>query len=117
MIKSELLYIDHIISAIVAIESFVKGYSDSDFSKDKMRYDAILHNLQTMAESTQRLSEKTKTKYSHIAWRDISGFRNILVHEYLEGIDPEIIWSIITNELSILKEAMLIEANQCKQKE
>jgi uncharacterized protein with HEPN domain len=63
MIKSQLLYIEHFV--------------------DRMRYDAIPRNLQTMSEATQRLSQETKNRYQHISWRDIAGFRNILVHDYL----------------------------------
>ena len=31
--------------------------------------------------------------------RSISGFRNILVHDYLGGIDIELIWQVIEKEL------------------
>ena len=74
-----------------------------------MRLDAVLHNLQIMAESTKKLPVDIKEKYPEIRWRCIVGFRNIVVHEYLEGIDNEIIWKIICNELSPLKKAMIEE--------
>lgn len=59
-----------------------------------MRYDAILRNLQTMAEATQRLPEEFKNRYPNIPWKDISGFRNILVHDYLGDLDDEIVETI-----------------------
>jgi len=40
-----------------------------------------------MAESTQRLSEDLKAKAPEVDWRALSGFRNVLVHDYLGGID------------------------------
>ncbi|GBF52998.1 nucleotidyltransferase [Microcystis sp. 0824] len=49
--------------------------------------DAIIRRLQTLAESTQRLSEELKANIPDVDWRNISGFRNILVHDYLGGID------------------------------
>jgi uncharacterized protein with HEPN domain len=52
-----------------------------------MVQDAIVRRLQTIAESTQRLSDNLKQKNSDVNWRSISGFRNILVHDYLGGID------------------------------
>ncbi|WP_456471937.1 HepT-like ribonuclease domain-containing protein [Methanocaldococcus sp.] len=39
-----------------------------------------------------------KDKYPQIPWKRIIGFRNILIHKYF-GIDYEIIWFIIRNEL------------------
>lgn len=109
MNKSEALYINHIVDAINNIEDFVKGCNFSSFSNDRMRYDAVLRNLQTMAEATQKLNLETKNRAPHVPWRDISGFRNILVHDYLDGIDSEIIWSVIFKELPVLKSFMLQE--------
>jgi uncharacterized protein with HEPN domain len=43
-----------------------------------------------MAESSQRLSESTKLIAPDVAWRSISGFRNIMVHDYL-GLDLDVI--------------------------
>jgi uncharacterized protein YutE (UPF0331/DUF86 family) len=37
----------------------------------------------------------------------MSGFRNILVHDYLEDIDEEIIMNVIKNKLPELKLAIL----------
>lgn len=60
-----------------------------------------------MSESSQRLSEQAKGKCPEIDWRSISGFRNILVHDYLGGIDNELIWQVIKQELPLLKAALL----------
>jgi uncharacterized protein with HEPN domain len=38
----------------------------------------------------------------HIAWRAVSDFRNILAHQY-HGIDYDIVWSVIVNDLPPLK--------------
>lgn len=72
-----------------------------------MRYDAILRNLQTITESLQRLPQSIKDLYPGIPWRDVAGFRNIIVHDYLDGIDKDILWTIITSELPAIKQVML----------
>ena len=116
MNKSEALYITHIIDSINAIEEFVKDCDLPKFANDRMRYDATVRNLQTMAEASQKLTHTTKNCYPQIPWNDISGFRNILVHDYLEGIDSEIIWSVIFKELPILKSCMLKEITKITSK-
>jgi uncharacterized protein with HEPN domain len=63
-----------------------------------------------MAESSQRLSADTKKKYPEIPWKNISGFRNILVYGYL-GVDLDIIWSVVAQELPNL-EIVLTKINQ-----
>ena len=67
--------------------------------------DAVLRNLQTLAESTQRLSEAIKYGEQGVPWRAISGFLIVLVHGYL-GIDLEMVWSVIENDLSELSSAI-----------
>jgi uncharacterized protein with HEPN domain len=67
--------------------------------------DAVLRNLQTMAESTQKLSAASKALHPHIPWSEISGFRSVLVHDYL-GLDLEIIWGIMNTEVPELKSAV-----------
>ena len=104
--KDPLIYADHILKSILQIEEYVLGCSKDDFSKDKMRYDAVLRNLQLMAESTQRLPQELKSTYPKVPWKDVSGFRNILVHDYLGNLDEDIIWSIITRELVHIKRAV-----------
>ena len=72
---------------------------------------ATLRELQELAESSQRLSDEIKGHHPEIPWRDISGFRNIVVHDYL-GLNVFKIWGIIERDLPFLRktiEAMLIE--------
>lgn len=104
--KNPLVYVDHILQSILYIEEYVGDCNRETFSKERMRYDAILRNLQTMAEATQRLPDEFKKNYPDIPWKDISGFRNILVHDYLGDLDDDIVWSIINHELDPIKKAM-----------
>lgn len=46
-----------------------------------MVQDAVLRNLQVLAESTQRLSDDFKLQHSEIEWYKIADLRNILVHD------------------------------------
>ena len=74
--------------------------------------DAVVRNLQVLAESTQRISDRVKTNYPDTEWQAISGFRNILVHDYL-GLDLNLIWSVVQKRLPPLRleiEKMLEDA-------
>lgn len=64
-----------------------------------------MRNLQTMAEASQRLSASIQSAAPEIPWRAIAGFRNILVHDYL-GIDAEVIWRVVADELTPLGVAL-----------
>ena len=63
--------------------------------------------LQRLSEATQRLPDDLKKKHPEINWRAITGFRNILVHDYLaDHIDIETIVDVIENDLPDLHRAV-----------
>lgn len=78
-------YALHILDAIAKIRRI---QTRGDLTLDDVLYDATLRNLQTLSEATQLLPDEKKAVYPAIPWREISGFRNILVHNYLGSIDP-----------------------------
>ncbi|MDN5882670.1 MAG: DUF86 domain-containing protein [Nitrosospira sp.] len=47
-----------------------------------------------------------KRQYSAIPWKQISGFRNILVHNHLGQIDSETIVLVLNQHLPALKAAV-----------
>ena len=57
--KSDEVYLRHILECINRIEEDVAGGRDQ-FLASHMAQDAVLRNLQTPGESTQRLSEPLK---------------------------------------------------------
>lgn len=103
--KDDMLYLIHIGECIGRIETYLSGRTKEEFMATTLLQDAVLRNLQTLAESTQRISDALKSSHQGIDWYRISGFRNILVHDYL-GVDIERIWNILENDLPGLKEAI-----------
>lgn len=73
---------------------------------DEVLFDAALRNLQTLSEATQMLPDELKAHFPAIPWREISGFRNILVHNYLGDIDPLTVSVVITTHLQAIEECM-----------
>lgn len=104
MNKDDTVYLRHILECIRRIEEdMVEGRER--FMESHTPQDAVLRNLQVMAESTQRLSETTKATRPGVEWRKIAAFRNILVHDYL-GIDLETVWDITQRDVPELKQAV-----------
>jgi uncharacterized protein with HEPN domain len=100
--KDDKLYLLHISECLDRIDRYVSE-GEEQFMKDTKTQDAVLRNLQVMAESTQRLSSELKLAHPEVDWRGIAGFRNILVHDYL-GISLTRIWEIIEGPLKKLKD-------------
>ncbi len=100
--KDDKLYLIHILESINKIDSYTSGLDFASFMKKTIVQDAVLRNLQVLAESTQRLSDEFKLRHPDIEWYKIAGLRNILVHDYL-GIDLETLWVTVSRKLQELK--------------
>jgi len=75
------------------------------FDASRLVQDAVIRNLQTLAESSQRLSTEIKGTEPQIPWRELSGFRNVIVHGYL-GIDLGAVWLVVEQDLPALTDAV-----------
>lgn len=96
-------YALHVLDAIEKIRRIQRR---GDLRDDDILYDAALRNLQTLFEATQRLPDAIKAHYPMIPWREISGFRNILVHDYLGTIDATVIAQVIDERIPDLEQAV-----------
>jgi len=77
----------------------------SRFDASRLVQDAVIRNLQTLAESSQRLSSEIKATEPQIPWRELAGFRNVIVHGYL-GVDLGAVWLVVEQDLPALVEAV-----------
>ena len=99
--KDDTPYLAHIHECLERIERYASGGRDSFFS-DTLIQDAVIRNLQTLAESSRRLSSTLQEEHREIDWKNIAGLRNVLVHDYL-GLDLEQIWLIVETDLPPLR--------------
>ena len=81
------------------------GGERARFDRSRLVQDAVIRNLQTLAESSQRLSTEIKLTEPAIPWRELSGFRNVIVHGYL-GVDLGAVWLVVEQDLPGLSEAL-----------
>lgn len=102
--KDDSVYVVHMLDCLQRIDEYVE--SKEQFYSSRLVQDAVVRNLQVMAESSQRLADEIKKTYPDIPWKGISGFRNILVHDYL-GVDLDMIWSVVEQDLPKLKQALM----------
>jgi len=102
-------YARHILDAVARIRRIeLRGR----IGEDEVLYDATLRNLQTLSEATQLLPDDLKSRHPQIPWREISGFRNILVHNDLGAIDAATVTRVVEQHLAPLEasvRAMLAE--------
>jgi len=103
-VKDDRLYVHHVLDCVHRIGRYSQNGKEA-FCESELVQDAVLRNLQTLAESTQRISEQLKARHPEVDWRAISGFRNVLVHDYL-GINLARVWEIVSVLLPLLGSQM-----------
>lgn len=89
--KSDLVYLEHIETCLNSIISYVDDLTETDFMHQSMVQDACIRQFEVMGEATKRLSMAFRESYPHIPWRQIAGFRDRLIHDYL-NVDLTLVW-------------------------
>ena len=64
----------------------------------------MIREFEIIGEAVGKLPDEITRQRPDIEWQDIKDFRNLLVHEYF-GVDMEIVWKVIQNDLPPLLEA------------
>lgn len=96
------LYLLHIEERIQRIERCI-GEGRDAFMDSEMAQDAVIRNFEVIGEATKQVSPPLRERFPDIAWRQMAGFRDVLIHNYM-GIDLEEVWNTVTNDLPVLKE-------------
>jgi uncharacterized protein with HEPN domain len=97
------LYLHDIVDAADAIQRFLQGISRETFLEDELRQSAVLQKLIVIGEAAGHLSDLFRSNHPEIAWQDITGFRNIAVHQYF-AVNREIVWVTATGDVPQLLE-------------
>lgn len=99
------LYVGDIKESCEAIFAYVQGYDFEHFAEDRKTYSAVIREFEIIGEAVKHLPSEMTLLHEDIAWRDIKDFRNLLIHQYF-GVDFEIVWNTVKNDLPPLYEAI-----------
>ena len=90
--------IRHIIAASEKAFEITHGLKRSDIEQDNVLGLALIRLLEIIGEAAAGLSEQTRNNHPEIAWRQMSGMRNRLIHGYFD-IDLDTVWETVTTQL------------------
>jgi uncharacterized protein with HEPN domain len=93
------------LEAITAIERHQDG-DKAAFERDELCQAWFLRHLQIVGEAARALPAEVRKLAPEIPWPKIIGMRNVLVHGYFD-IDTDIVWQAVTNDVPLLKPAIL----------
>ena len=108
------MHLDFIREAIGRIEEYTRQ-GEAYFMVHHLEQDAVIYNLQTIAEASKDLPNNAKKAHPEISWNALIGFRNLVIHEYLK-VDPAKVWRIVSDDLPLLKIAIASISKACESK-
>lgn len=108
-LKNDLLYLLRMIEACEKIRLYAASFlsaSDLFLAQEQMVFNACLNQLAQLGEQANKLSSTIQQKYPQIAWQQIRGFRNRVIHEYA-GVDTELVFELIQIQLPLLSTQLI----------
>lgn len=106
MKKDPKIFIEHILECIERIEEYLRGVNKNEFLNSVQLQDSVIRRIEIIGEAIKNLPTGIKKKYSNVAWKEIAGMRNILIHEYF-GVDLELTWRVAEKDIPDLKKKIL----------
>jgi uncharacterized protein with HEPN domain len=94
-----------ILKSIEKIERFTRGMTWKLFKKNELVVDAVVRNLEIIGESSKSIPLSVKRSLPEIPWDQMSGMRNVLIHEYF-GVDDKVVWHTVKKYLPPLKKQL-----------
>ena len=99
------LYVQDMMEFAEQAVAYAEGLNQQAFTSDRRTYDATLRNIELIGEAATHVPESVQREHPQVEWRQIVATRNRVAHAYL-GIDDDVIWDIIQNELPDLLGAL-----------
>lgn len=105
-------YLSDLLAEIALLEDFIRDGEAAFLSDERTQY-AVMMAYARIGEIVKRIPDDLLNQHPEAEWRNIKGFRDVLIHRYDE-ILPERVWDAI-EKLPILRsatEAMLADEEQ-----
>ena len=102
MKKDVAVFIDHILSSIELIESYVANQTKETFLNSPQLQDSVVRRLEVLGEAVKNIPAEFRAQYTDIPWKKIAGMRDMLIHQYF-GIDFGLTWKVIERDIPEIK--------------
>lgn len=106
--SSKRVYLDYLQDLVDYSEKairFVQGVSFDDFGENEEKIFAVVKALEIIGEAARHLPRALRDKYSSIPWKQVTGMRNKITHEYF-SVDLEVVWRTVHEDLPLLRDTV-----------
>ena len=97
MPQPDTLFLEHMAAALDRIKELVDRIDRQEFDTDWVVQDALIRELEIVGEAAGRISTELVQSHPEIPWREITGIRHKLIHDYFT-VDLGVVWSTATED-------------------
>ena len=91
-------FLGHMVTAMERVAELTSTTSEDEFRGDWMKQDALMRELEVLGEAAGRVSPDFVAAHPEIPWKEITGLRHKLIHDYFE-VDLRIVWGTATTNV------------------
>lgn len=94
-----------ILDAIGELEGFTAGKTFEDVRATALLRRGIERDIEVISEASRHITAELIQQHPQVPWHKVIAIGNILRHQY-ERVQADILWSIVTRDLPVLKQAV-----------
>ncbi|MEQ9483849.1 HepT-like ribonuclease domain-containing protein [Coleofasciculus sp. F4-SAH-05] len=100
------VYLGDILERIERIEAYTQDGRET-FLASLLIQDGVIRSFEVIGEAVKQISSELRQSHPQIPWRQMAGFRDVLIHDYM-GLDLNEVWNVVERDLPELKGKILL---------
>ncbi len=98
-------YLQDMLDASEKVTLFVRGLTLEQFLGDDKSQFAVIRGLEVIGEAAKKIPASFKAKHPQVAWREVAGMRDKLVHDYF-GVNAQVVWRTVLEDVPRFAESI-----------
>jgi uncharacterized protein with HEPN domain len=103
MLPSLIEFLGHIQQELAFVLKNTNGLSFDEFITDEILTRAVARSMEIVGEACKNVPDEIRYTHKEFNWKGFAGLRDRVIHQYW-GVDYELLWDAIENEVPTEKE-------------
>ena len=96
--KEDAVRLYHMLESAREAIGYARDRTRKDLETDRQLSHSLVRCLEIIGEAARNISKESRDANPQIAWIDMIGMRNRLIHAYFD-VDLDIVWKTVNKEL------------------